>query len=413
MTNGDRERRLLPEPSLTADLARAIEDRQLSVHYQPIVDLTSDTVVAAEALARWSHPHRGLIPPSVFIPIAERSGLISALDRWVLRAACAQVKAWHDRFPSRPPLVVNVNLSARLLEEPSLVEDVRRVLADTSLDPRCLRLEITESVLLRESAAHVRALHRLRQLGVAIAIDDFGTGYSSLNYLRWLPADALKLDRSFIARLGQDPRDAIIIQALVDLARRLGMSLTAEGIETEHQRDHLHRLGCDRGQGYYFAPPLPAHELEAVLEAEQALGLAAEASANAGTVTAPKAQSSDLRVLVVDDDDQIRQMTSCVLELDGYEVVTAANGLAALGRLQRRPPSVILLDMMMPVMDGWRFSEAYRALPGPHAPIVVLTAAPDPAACAAEIGAAGYLAKPFEVDELLASVDRLVSPGGC
>jgi EAL domain-containing protein (putative c-di-GMP-specific phosphodiesterase class I) len=412
-TYDGRERVPLQQRSLALDLARVIADRRLSVRYQPIVDLANDTVLAVEALARWSHPHRGPIPPSVFIPLAEQTGLIGALDRWMLRTACRQVKAWHDRFPARPPLVANVNLSSQLLGEPTLIEDVRRVLDATGLDPRCLRLEITESVLLCDSPANVRALQALRQLGATIAIDDFGTGYASLDYLRWLPADVLKLDRSFVARLGQSPRDAIIVQGIIDLAQRLDMSLTAEGVETRRQRDHLHRLGCDWGQGYYFAPPLRAQELEVVLEAEQALGLASGAIDDGGAAPAPRVSAGDLRVLVVDDDDHIRQMTSCALELGGYDVVTAANGLAALGRLQRRPASVIVLDMMMPIMDGRGFSEAYRELPGPHAPIVVLTAASDPAACAAQVGAADYLAKPFDVDDLLASVGRLVSAGRC
>jgi CheY-like chemotaxis protein len=187
------------------------------------------------------------------------------------------------------------------------------------------------------------------------------------------------------------------VRGLISIANDLGMTVTAEGIENECQRAELQRLGCDRGQGYYFAPPLPVDELEALLRGERVLG-----AASAGT-----GAHADPRVLIVDDDQHILQLTSFALEMDGYDVSTAADGMSALDHLRQRPPNVIVLDMMMPIMDGWRFSEAYHELPGPHAPIVVLTAAADAAGCAAQVGAARYLSKPFDVDALLTIVDQL------
>lgn len=397
-------RKVISAGELRSELEQALDRDQCSVQYQPIVDLATGAIVAVEALCRWVHPRWGPISPSDFIPVAERSGLIVPLDRWMLQTACYQVKAWQLQFPVRPPLIVHVNLSAKRIHQATLIDEVRQVLVAADLKAACLRLEVTESVLMKDSIANVRTLHALRQLGVGIAIDDFGTGYSSLSYLRWLPADVLKLDRSFIARLGKDPRDTVIVQGIITIAKGLGMTLTAEGIETEDQYAQLRRLSCDRGQGYYFAQPLQPDDLTGLLQREALGGVIVGAG-----VTTPGTASGP-RVLVIDDDEHLRRLTSCALEMEGYEVIAAADGLAALQVLEHDAPNVILLDLMMPVMDGRRFSQAYRERPGPHAPIIVLTAAGEAAVGAAEIGAASYLRKPFDLDALLKSVDRLVTP---
>jgi EAL domain-containing protein (putative c-di-GMP-specific phosphodiesterase class I) len=203
-------RRVISDGELRDELEHAVRCDRLSLQYQPIIDLATGQIGAVEALVRWEHPSWGTISPVDFIPIAERSALITRVDRWVLRTACEQVRAWQLRFPRRAPLVACVNLSAKHIDRQGLVEHVRQVLGDTGLDASCLRLEVTETVLMKDAIVHMRTLRALRQLGVGIAIDDFGTGYSSLSYLRWLPADVLKLDRSFVVRLGKDPRDGVI-----------------------------------------------------------------------------------------------------------------------------------------------------------------------------------------------------------
>lgn len=375
---------------------------QLAIHYQPIVALATGRIASVESLVRWEHPESGVIPPAEFVPIAERSGLIVQIDRWVLRQSCARVLSWQRQFPRRPRLVASVNLSAKLIHRAGLIDDIHETLRATGLDAGSLRLEVTESVLMQDSIANIGRLHALRQLGVGIAIDDFGTGYSSLSYLRWLPADILKLDRSFIARLDRDPRDAVIVGGLLEIARGLGMRVTAEGIETEQQWSQLRRLGCADGQGFYFSRPLPADEMTALLQRE-----ADHASPSGLDIWGGAPSPRRPRVLVVDDDEHIRQLVGYALELEGYEVIAASHGQAALDSLERLSPSLILLDIMMPVMDGRQFSREYHRRPGPHAPIVVLTASSKAAGCAAEVGAADYLAKPFDIHSLLKSVDKL------
>jgi len=252
---------------LERDLRHAIERNELDVHYQPIVDLQTSGVVGLEALARWHHPLRGLVPPLSFVPLAEETGLILPIGRWVLETACRQAREWQRRFPKDPPLVMSVNLSARQFAQPGLVDDVARILAETELDPSSLELEITESVVMDESDAGIARLRALRALGVRLVLDDFGTGYSSLAYLRELPLDTLKIDRSFVAGLGEDVANLPIVQAVIGLAHGLGIDVVAEGIESEAQATWVRDLACDRGQGFYYAVPTAPAELEAVLAA--------------------------------------------------------------------------------------------------------------------------------------------------
>jgi EAL domain-containing protein (putative c-di-GMP-specific phosphodiesterase class I) len=208
-----------------------------------------------EALLRWQHPRRGTISPATFIPVAEATGLIVPIGQWVLEEACRQVRAWQDQYPTVPPLVMGVNLSGRQFQHPGLVADVARTLRESGIDPHCLKLEITESVLMREVETAVATCAALKDLGVQLAIDDFGTGYSSLGQLKRFPFDTLKIDRSFVDGLGRDEQDMAIVRSLVTLAKTLSLSVTAEGIETPLQEAHLRSLGCERGQGYLFARP--------------------------------------------------------------------------------------------------------------------------------------------------------------
>ena len=249
---------------LENDLRRALERAELRAHYQPLVDLDTERIVGFEALLRWQHPTRGLVPPLSFIPLAEETGLIGPVGRWILETACRQAAAWRRDLPGHEALVMSVNLSGRQFVQPDLVDEVAGILADTGLDPRALELEITESVVMDQSESGVRTLRRLRDLGVKLVLDDFGTGYSSLSYLKHLPLDTIKIDRSFVAGLDGDA-DRSIVEAVVGLAHGLHIGVVAEGIETEAQRRQLIELGCDLGQGYLFSPPVPSPDATRLL----------------------------------------------------------------------------------------------------------------------------------------------------
>ena len=269
----------LERVELEDDLRRAIAGGELRLHYQPLVDLVSDRIVGLEALVRWQHPTRGLVPPLSFIPLAEETGLIIPLGQWVLETACRQARAWHDQMPDSE-LVMSVNLSARQFTQPDLVNQIAAILEETGLPPHLLELEITETVLMDQSESGTRALRALRLLGVHLVLDDFGTGYSSLAYLKHLPLDTIKIDRSFVNGLDNDDANLPIVEAVIALAHGLGIEVVAEGIETVEQLDRLRSLVCDRGQGYFYARPQPPEELTAMLLANSA-GRAIVAAASA------------------------------------------------------------------------------------------------------------------------------------
>jgi diguanylate cyclase (GGDEF)-like protein/PAS domain S-box-containing protein len=247
------------------DLRRAIERGELTVEYQPVVAVQDGTVVGAEALVRWQHPERGLVLPGEFIPLAEEVGLVMPIGAWVLEESCRQARAWVDSVPPGTPFTVAVNLSARQLLLPELVDLVVNALDRAELHPLYLRLEITETVLMEDVDFAIERLLGLRDLGVRLAVDDFGTGYSSLSYLRQLPVDLLKIDRSFVEGLGVDPHNSSIVAAVVALAEALGLFALAEGVETRLQVAELKSLGCQFAQGYHYAPPLPAAEFGALV----------------------------------------------------------------------------------------------------------------------------------------------------
>jgi len=229
------------------------------------VSLQTGEVVAVEALVRWDHPERGLLDPDEFVPMAEASGLMIPMGEQVLREACISAKEWQERHPHTPPLVMAVNLSARQLSRPDLAETAEGILKETGLEASCLTLEVTETIYVMALAGNTATLDRLRDLGVRISIDDFGRGYSSLAYLKRLPADSLKIDRSFVRGLGKDVEDTAIVHTIIELAHTLGLEVVAEGVETEEQAALLKEMGCDFAQGYHFARPLPPHEILAVL----------------------------------------------------------------------------------------------------------------------------------------------------
>jgi diguanylate cyclase (GGDEF)-like protein len=243
---------------LAADLRRAVERGELRLHYQPIVSLHTGRIEEAEALVRWQHPTRGLVSPGQFIPLAEETGMIVPLGRWVLEEACRQAVAWGARYPAARSLMMSVNLSARHFQYGDVPSDVTAVLERTGLDPKWLKLEITESVAMTDPELSIAALWLLKGMGVHLAIDDFGTGYSSLGYLKRFPVDTLKIDKVFIDGLGVHPEDAAIVAATIAFAHAVGLSTTAEGVEHADQLAHVRELGVDRVQGYYCSKPLPA-----------------------------------------------------------------------------------------------------------------------------------------------------------
>jgi EAL domain-containing protein (putative c-di-GMP-specific phosphodiesterase class I) len=243
-------------------LRRALEREEFEVHYQPIVDTASGALAAAEALVRWRHPELGLLLPSEFIPLAEENGLIVPIGEWVMRQACMQNLDWQRA--GFPPIRVVVNLSSRQLTR-GMTESVGRILRETGLEARWLGLELTETVLVNHQKEGADSLHALRAMGLHLAVDDFGTGYSSFSYLKHFPLDTLKIDRAFIRDITGDPGDAAISTAIIALGHALGLTVTAEGVETAEQVDLLRTQGCDQMQGYYFSRPLPAEGLADML----------------------------------------------------------------------------------------------------------------------------------------------------
>ena len=244
------------------EMRRGLERGEFRVYYQPVAQLATGKVIEVEALARWLDPQRGIVAPADFIPIAEETGLIVNLGRLVLGEAASQLKRWQDEYGPDAPRMVSVNLSVRQFKESNMVEDMRKILSEIGLEPHAIKLEITESVALDGTESTVRTLDDLRDMGFHLAMDDFGTGYSALSYLKRFPIESIKIDRSFIAGLGVNPQDTAIVHAMIAFAKTLKLNVTAEGIETAEQLEYLLTLGCDWGQGYYFARPMPAREVE-------------------------------------------------------------------------------------------------------------------------------------------------------
>jgi diguanylate cyclase (GGDEF)-like protein/PAS domain S-box-containing protein len=252
---------LLDRMTTEHSLHRALERSELMLHYQPVVEIDGVTTVGVEALIRWQHPDQGLVSPYRFIPVAEESGLIIPIGAWVLEQACHQLRDWHHRGRTGPRGSVEVNLSARQIDDPRIVRTVEEILSRTGLPAEYLTLEITESALMEDAASALGVLRALKEIGVLLAIDDFGTGYSSLSYLQRFPLDILKVDRSFVETLGVDAEGDEIVSAVINLAHALGLKVVAEGVETTQQLQILRSLQCDLAQGFLFSRPLPATEI--------------------------------------------------------------------------------------------------------------------------------------------------------
>ncbi len=257
--------RAVEQLTLESDLRRAVDNDELFVKYQPIVSLETGAIASFEALIRWRHPERGVVSPVDFIPAAEETGIIVEIGHYVLAEACRQMSEWHEEFPEMRDLSVSVNLSAKEFLQPDLLEVVQHALIEARLQPRHLRLEITESIIMDHNDPIADKLRRLRDLGIELHIDDFGTGYSSLSYLHKLPASTLKIDRSFVRQVENGDGRSEIVGAIVSLARNLGMHVSAEGLENAEQLECLRDLKCEFGQGFFFSKPLSGPEAESLL----------------------------------------------------------------------------------------------------------------------------------------------------
>jgi diguanylate cyclase (GGDEF)-like protein/PAS domain S-box-containing protein len=344
--------RVAERAMIEAELRHALPRQQLSLAFQPKVDLRGGAVVGMEALLRWHHPTLGMVSPARFIGVAEETGLIVAIGRWVLRGACAQNKAWQDA--GLTPLRVAVNLSARQFRDPALADEIHAALKDSGLDAQYLELELTESLMMHNVDAAVAVVDNLKRLGIALSIDDFGTGYSSLAYLKQFPVDYLKIDQSFVREMLSEPKVAAIVRSVIALGHSLGFKVIAEGVETEAQLAYLRRYQCDQMQGYYFSRPLAPDAFAELLAEER--GLAPPPS---GT---PAQQQT---LLLLDDEPGILSALTRMFRADGYRVLRADTAAQAFDLLAMHQVQVVISDQRMPGMNGTEFlSRVKKLYPG-------------------------------------------------
>ena len=251
---------------LETDLRHAVERSEMLAYYQPIIDLATMRLMGFEALMRWNHPTRGIVPPNEFIPVAEDTNFIVPLTTWMLKKSCAQLAEWQHRSPHNKSLVMSVNLSGKHFAHGDIVEQIQQIIVKTQISPECLKLEITESAMMDNPEKAIATLKRLKNLGAQVSIDDFGTGYSSLSYLHRFPIDTLKVDRSFVSTMENGTENGEIVRTIISLAKTLNLSVIAEGIESIHQLHQLRILGCEYGQGYLFSRPVPAEEAQSIID---------------------------------------------------------------------------------------------------------------------------------------------------
>ncbi|MDM8351127.1 EAL domain-containing protein, partial [Pseudomonas sp. sp1636] len=338
--------------TLRNELQKAIEAEAFELYYQPQIDSRSGRVIGYEALLRWQHAEQGFISPGYFVPVAEDTGQIIPLSEWVLKTACRQARSLLDQGFS--DAVMAVNISPVQFQRANFVEFVRSTLAQTLLPAELLELEITETVLMDNAERAIYTLHALKDLGVSIAIDDFGTGFSSLNYLKRLPIDKVKVDRSFIQDVISDQHDAAITQGIISMAHHMKLKVIAEGVETEPQVAFLKKSHCDEFQGYYFAKPMPLAQLEHYLQQQRAKRHLPEPGS--------AAYSSAQTLLLLDDEENILRALTRVLRRDGYQVLTANRAQEAFALLAKHDVQVILSDQRMPEMNGTAFFSRVKDL---------------------------------------------------
>jgi len=378
---------------MQTETRRALERGEFQVHYQPKVELATGKICGFEALLRWQHPERGLVPPAEFIPVLEETGLIVPAGEWVMRTACAQIKAWREAgLPSSP---IAVNLSARQFQQKDLEDSICRVLRESAVAPPLLQFELTESLLMADPEAAARTLLGLKELGVRLSVDDFGTGYSSLAYLKRFAVNELKIDRVFIRDIVADPDDAAITLAIINLAHSLDLEVVAEGVETEAQVNFLRSHGCDQMQGYYFAAPRSADDCTRALREDQRL-------------SPPSAKDRDKApsVLLVSGNEHELVMISRALGPAGYRMLAANSEESAFDALSKHGFDIVICDQRLPTMSGADFLAAVRKL-HPEVIRILISAKLDTGALADAVNAARihkFVSKDWDAKRLRSEV---------
>ncbi|MGQ0520967.1 MAG: EAL domain-containing protein [Actinomycetota bacterium] len=386
---------------LALDLEEALRRHQFRLVYQPKVALSTNRVVGLEALLRWDHPERGPVAPNDFIPVAEATGLIGAIGAWVLGDACRTCAGWQRDFPRPTPVSVAVNASATQFRV-GLVDAVRTAIAESGIDPGGLCLEVTESTVMEDVEIAISILGQLKSLGLTVSIDDFGTGYSSLEYLRRLPLDEVKIDRSFVGGLSTDPEDTAIVAAVISLAHALDREVVAEGVETVEQLERLRALGCEVAQGFLLARPMAAGDVTDLLRRDAA----GERVAVTGSGRCADGAGTET-ILVADDADDVRQLARMTLTAAGFRVEEAGDGSSAVELARKLAPACVVLDVSMPDLSGIEVCARLRADPATADCTVVMLTTSDSAAdkaAAFSAGADEYMVKPFAPRDLVSRV---------
>jgi diguanylate cyclase (GGDEF)-like protein/PAS domain S-box-containing protein len=378
---------------LVRQLRDVVQRGELRLHYQPQLSLVSGEIVGVEALIRWQHPNRGLVPPNAFIPVAEETGLIVAIGEWVLGEVCRQARVWREA--GLPAIRIAANLSARHFHLASLPDCVAEVLRTTGMEPKYLELELTESAMMHDASKAVRIVDRLKGLGIRISLDDFGTGYSSLAYLSRFAIDRLKVDQSFIRDITSNPVNASITTATIAMAHKLGKIVVAEGVETEAQMHFLRRHDCDEMQGFFFSKALPADQLTELLRGGRHLSF--------DQSTAEQVRTT---LLLVDDEQNILNALRRLFRRDGYRILTAGSGAEALELLALNPVQVIISDQRMPEMSGVELLSKVKDL-YPQTVRMVLSGYSDLSAVTDAINKGAiwkYISKPWDDESLVQEV---------
>jgi predicted signal transduction protein with EAL and GGDEF domain/CheY-like chemotaxis protein len=343
--------RIVERAVIENELRGALARGEFFLQYQAKASVDSGEITGVEALIRWQHPTLGLVSPARFIGVAEETGLIVAIGRWVIRTACTQCKAWLDA--GLPQLRVAVNVSARQFRDKGLVDDVVSALADTRLEAKCLELELTESTMMHDADAAVATVKRLKQAGVTLSIDDFGTGYSSLAYLKLFPIDYLKIDQSFVRDMLSAPTVAAIVRSVIALGHSLDFRVVAEGVETEAQLAYLRRYACDEAQGFHLSRPLDPEAFAELLAQDVPQAPPSSEQAPNGTL------------LLLDDEPNIVSSLTRLLRRDGYRILTANTAEEAFALLAINEVQVVISDQRMPTMNGTEFlSRVKKLYPG-------------------------------------------------
>jgi len=393
----DLNQRVGERVSLRNELQKALDTQAFVLYYQPQIDGRTGRVVGVEALLRWNHPERGFISPAVFIPIAEDTGQIIPLSFWVLDTACRQIRELCEQGMTGPSVAVNI--SSIHFQRSNFVDSIQAVLHKHQLSAELLELEITEGVLLNHAERAIETLHQLKKLGVKIAIDDFGTGFSSLNYLKRLPIDKVKIDRSFVEEIISDQHDAAITQGIISMAHHLRLKVIAEGVETEPQFAFLKKSHCDLFQGYYFAKPMPFSELAAFMR-ERML-------TQEPTVQLANAEQAQT-ILLLDDEENILRALARLLRRDGYKILMATRAQDAFELLATHDIQVILSDQRMPEMSGTEFFSRVKDL-HPETIRIVLSGYTDLKSVTDAINQGAiyrFLTKPWDDEQLRQSINQ-------